>query len=277
MSAVDLRELYSVPPEEFVATRSAIVAALKADKRRDDAAAVQRLRRPRLAEHALNVAARAEPDIVERWAAAVAAMDAAQSHAIGGGGGAGDLREAAGELRAAHAAVLAAAVHALGASGTAQRDDIAETLRSLAHPEGAPLLRAGVVGSEQLGDLELFAGAPEPVVQRASKAPQPAATGQRSKQPTSTAREPASKRSSKSDDQLATKVDPKRLRALERADAAARTEMEAADVALSAARAAVQAAKEAVAAATNRAAAARSAARDAAQALAALRDGHDGV
>ena len=99
MAAVDIGELYSVPPEEFVATRSKIVAALKAEKRKDDAAAIQKLRRPRLAEHALNSAARAQPATVERWAAAVAAMDAAQSQAIGGGGGAAALREAAGELR----------------------------------------------------------------------------------------------------------------------------------------------------------------------------------
>jgi hypothetical protein len=201
-------------------------------------------------------------------------MDAAQSRVIGGGGGtgAGELREAAGELRAAHAAVLAAAVAALGPSGAAQRDDIAETLRSLAHPEGAPLLRAGVVGSEQLGDLELFAGAPDPVVQRTSKPSAPAdaspAPKPRSKkspataEPTATPKSTAPKRPP---------VDTKRLRALERADAAARKEMDAADRALVDARAAVQAAKDAVAAATNRAADARAAARDAAAALAAER------
>ncbi len=259
MTAVDLDELYSVPPEEFVATRSKIVAALKADARRDDAAAVQRLRRPRLAEHALNRAARTHPMLVERWATAVATMDTAQSLAIGGGGGgAADLREAAAELRAAHAAVLAAAVEALGASGAAQRDDIAETLRTLAHPDGAPLLRAGVVGSEQLGDLVLFAGAPDPVVRRPTK---PATT------------KPATTKTATTEPAMAPpapKIDAKQRKARERADAAARKEVEAADAALVEARAAVQAAKEAVAAATSRAAAARQAARDAAAALAEL-------
>ena len=259
MTAVDLDELYSVPPEEFVATRSKIVAALKADARRDDAAAVQRLRRPRLAEHALNRAARTHPMLVERWATAVATMDTAQSLAIGGGGGgAADLREAAAELRAAHAAVLAAAVEALGASGAAQRDDIAETLRTLAHPDGAPLLRAGVVGSEQLGDLVLFAGAPDPVVRRPTK---PATT------------KPATTKTATTEPAMAPpapKIDAKQRKARERADAAARKEVEAADAALVEARAAVQAAKEAGAAATSRAAAARQAARDAAAALAEL-------
>lgn len=259
MTAVDLDELYSVAPEDFVATRSKIVAALKADARRDDAAAVQRLRRPRLAEHALNRAARTHPMLVERWATAVATMDTAQSLAIGGGGGgAADLREAAAELRAAHAAVLAAAVEALGASGAAQRDDIAETLRTLAHPDGAPLLRAGVVGSEQLGDLVLFAGAPDPVVRRPTK---PATT------------KPATTKTATTEPAMAPpapKIDAKQRKARERADAAARKEVEAADAALVEARAAVQAAKEAVAAATSRAAAARQAARDAAAALAEL-------
>lgn len=264
MTAVDLDELYSVPPEEFVATRSKIVAALKADARRDDAAAVQRLRRPRLAEHALNRVARTHPMLVERWATAVATMDTAQSLAIGGGGGgAADLREAAAELRAAHAAVLAAAVEALGASGAAQRDDIAETLRTLAHPDGAPLLRAGVVGSEQLGDLVLFAGAPDPVVRRPTK---PATTKKATTKPATT--EPATTEPAMAPP--APKIDAKQRKARERADAAARKEVEAADAALVEARAAVQAAKEAVAAATSRAAAARQAARDAAAALAEL-------
>lgn len=270
MAAVDLGDLYSVPPEEFVATRSKIVAALKADARKDDAAAIQKLRRPRLAEHALNRAARTQPRVVERWVAAVAAMDAAQSQAIGGGGGAADLREAAGELRAAHAAVLAAAVEALGPAGATQRDDIAETLRGLAHPQGAPLLRAGIVGSEQLGDLELFAGAPDPVVQRPPKsAKQP---GQRSPKQQAEPAKRAAKQPAPERARPAPKVDAKRRAALARADAAARKEAAAADAALTEARAAVEAAKQAVAAATNSAAAAREAARKAAAELAAFDD-----
>lgn len=268
MPAVDLGELYSVSPEEFVATRSKLVAALKADQRRDDAAAIQKLRRPRLAEHALNRAARTQPKVVERWAAAVAAVHAAQSQAIGGGGGAADLRAAAGELRAAHAAVLATAVDALGAGGAAQRDDIAETLRALAHPEGAPLLRAGLVGSEQLGDLELFAGAPDPVVQRpATTAPAPAGHSKKA------ASRPKQSKRPVAATPAAPKFDAKQRTALERAAAAARKQAQAADAALLAARAAVLAAKEAVAAATDRAASARQAARNAAAALDTFDDG----
>ena len=258
---VDLHALYSVPPAEFVAARSALVAALKAEQRKEEAVAVQQLRRPRLAEHALNAAARSEPRVIERWVQAVTAADAAQSTAIGGGGAAA-LRDAAAELREAHAAVLAAAVSALGDSGVAQRADINDTLRALAHPDGAPLLQHGVVGSEQIGNLALFAGAPEPVVRRTD----PRATPAQPSDDTSTTDEPASLT------KPAAKIDLRALRALERKANAAKAESERADAALTAARATLAAAKEAVAAATTAAAQARTDAREAEASVAELRD-----
>ncbi|MEQ1702717.1 MAG: hypothetical protein ABMA25_21620, partial [Ilumatobacteraceae bacterium] len=253
--AVDVRALYAVAPAEFVAARTALVKALKAEQRKDEAAAIQQLRRPRVAEHGLNLAARTEPGLVAQWAAAVSQLDAAQSTAIGGGGAA-SLREAAAELRDAHAAVLKAAVVALGDSGEAQRADINDTLRSLAHPDGVPLLSAGVVGSEQLGDFTLFAGAPDPVVQRErGPATKPTRTASRPVDQPAAADAPAAP--------PAPKIDLKRLRGLERAAEGARKEVAAADEALTAARDALAAAKLAVAAATDRAANARKAARDA--------------
>lgn len=264
---VDVRALYAVEPSEFVVARTALLKALKAEQRKEEAAAVQRLRRPRLAEYGLNLAARTQPAVVADWAAAVAQLDAAQSAAIGGGGAA-PLREAAAELRDAHAAVLKAAVVALGDSGEMQRADINDTLRSLAHPQGVPLLTAGIVGSEQLGDFVLFAGAPEPVVQRGR--------GVTAKQ-TARAARPASDvpdtpaSAGTTSVPPAPKIDLKRLRALERAAAVADAETEAADAALTAARDALAAAKTAVAAATDRAANARAAAREAAAAVAELR------
>lgn len=266
--AVDVRPLYSVPPAEFVAARTALVKALKAEQRKEEAAAVQQLRRPRLAEHGLNVAARNEHEIVARWAAAVAELDAAQSHAIGGGSAA-QLRDAAGVLRDAHAAVLKAAVVALGDSGEAQRADINDTLRSLAHPEGVPLLTAGIVGSEQLGDFALFAGAPEPVVHR-DRDPSSAKQAGR-KQPAVATPERVGTPVDSPATVPAPKIDMKRLRALERTAEAARKEATAADAALSKAREALAAAKTEVAAATERAANSRAAVREAEQAVAELR------
>ena len=261
---VDLHALYSVPPAEFVVARTALVAALKAEQRREEAAAVQQLRRPRLAEHALNAAARSEPRVVERWVHAVVAADAAQSMAIGGGGAAA-LRDAAAELRDAHAAMLASAVAALGDNGAAQRDDINDTLRALAHPEGAPLLQHGVVGSEQLGDLALFAGAPDPVVRRGTAAEAPPRRGRG--RATVTSVDPG-----EAPAKPAPKIDLKRLRALERSAASAQADSERADQALGAARVALAAAKEAVAVATTAAAQARADARAADAAVTELRD-----
>jgi len=258
---VDLRALYSVPPAEFVVARKALVGALKAEQRKAEAAAVQQLRRPRLAEHGLNLVARSQPVLVARWAAAVTDMDVAQSHAIGGGGAA-QLREVTGTLRGAHAAVLQAAVHELGESGAAQRADINDTLRSLAHPEGVPLLTAGIVGSEQLGELALFAGAPEPVVQRDRVL---------SPEPTPKRREQAAGQQGAAEKSPTPRVDVRELRKLERQAAAALAESEHAELALAAARAALTEAKTAVAAATDRAANARKTARGVDTALTELR------
>lgn len=269
--AVDVRPLYSVAPAEFVAARTVLVKALKAEQRKDEAAVIQQLRRPRLAEHGLNLTARTGPALVARWAAAVTELDAAQSTAIGGGGAAA-LREAAAELHDAHAAVLKAAVAALGDSGEAQRADINDTLRTLAHPDGVPLLTAGIVGSEQLGEFALFAGAPEPVVQRErGPATTPARSASRSADQPAAVDAPAEAPAAPPAAPPAPKIDLKRLRVLERAAAAASAEVTAADGALAAARDALADAKLAVAAATDRAAAARTAAREAAAAVVELR------
>jgi len=261
---VDLRALYSVRPAEFVVARKALAIALEAEQRKEEAMAVLKLRRPRLAEHALNLAVRAQPEVVARWVHAVAAVDAAQSTAIGGGGAAA-LRDAAGELRDAHAAVLAAAVAALGDSSAAQHPDINDTLRALAHPDGVRLLQHGVVGSEQLGDLAVFSSAPDPVVRRARPSP----TAARWSKADAVATSPEQAVST----EPAPKLDLRRLRTLERHAAAAHAGSRRADQALATTRVALAAAKDAVAAATTAAAQARGEARDADNAVAELR-GH---
>src|SRR5215203_2253122 len=80
-------ELYGVDPSGFVAARTALVRELKAAKRKDEAAAVAKLTRPKMGEYTLNRVAREEPDVVEAFAAAVAAATSAQSNAIGSGDG----------------------------------------------------------------------------------------------------------------------------------------------------------------------------------------------
>jgi hypothetical protein len=164
----EARELYSVPPPDFVARRNALVRQLKADGRGDDAKAVGALRRPRLSEYALNAAVREDDALGRRFATAVADATAAQSAAIGGGGGGGGgaeaMRAATRELRAATTALIEAAVRQvvqLGSGGD-QWDEIEQLLRSLANRPGIELLQAGLVGSSAVDPDDLFAGAPEP-------------------------------------------------------------------------------------------------------------------
>jgi hypothetical protein len=158
------RDLYAVPPADFIARRNALREQLQADGHADDAATVARLRRPRLAEWALNRLARADPALVARLATSIAAAQRAQSAAIGGD--AGGLRAATADLRDALNTVADAAVRGLaadGGNGEAQRDDLTTILRELvANADPSPLV-AGVVGSEAIvASGEFFPGAPDP-------------------------------------------------------------------------------------------------------------------
>lgn len=173
MTRDELRSLMAVPPAEFVASRNALAKELQASGRRDDADAVKRLRRPRVAEHVLNLVAVQRPEVVARWAEAVIAVEAAQSAAIGGARG-DELRAVSAEWRAATTELVEAGVTLLGAAGEAQRADLIATVRTLGNPAGATLVREGIVGSEQLGETAMFAGAPEPVVRERPARSRPA-------------------------------------------------------------------------------------------------------
>lgn len=58
-------ELYGLPPSEFIAARTALVARLKADGEREVAATVKQRRRPTAAAAELNRILRLEPSVVE--------------------------------------------------------------------------------------------------------------------------------------------------------------------------------------------------------------------
>lgn len=158
------RDLYALAPSDFTAARNQLAKELKAEGQVDDAQIVAKLRKPRLAEWALNRLAREERDVVDRFALAVASAQAAQSAAIGGT--AGDIREATAELRRATSAAADAAVRGLsadGGNGEAQRDDLTTILRELVGAADATPLLAGVIGSEALVTSgEFFPGAPDP-------------------------------------------------------------------------------------------------------------------
>ncbi len=255
---VDVRALLRTPPEEFVATRDAMVKALKAEGRAEDAAALKRLRRPRVAEHALNLLAASRPDVARRWADHVDEVEAAQSAAIGGAG-AERLRSVTAAFRTATAELIDAAVDELGAGGDTHRNELLELARRLATAGGGHLVRSGLVGSEQLAETELFAGAPEPApaTERPARAPKPARTPRR---------RPAADADEEAPSEPPPRRPPPDPAALRRARRAA----ERADRAAADARREVEQLRRELEAAEGRAAIAEAAAAEAAAALTAL-------
>jgi chemotaxis protein histidine kinase CheA len=166
-----LDALYRVPPEDFVATRDALVRDLRAAKRREEAAAVKTLARPGPALWAANAAARARPDLVEALEIAGTALIAAQRAAFEHGDASGlraalaARRTSAGALTEAAGAVLAAAGRAT--AGTA--GDLAALFDAVALDRTAcERLRAGrldkvpdvAANAELLGGFAASPGAP---------------------------------------------------------------------------------------------------------------------
>ena len=98
-----LRPLFATPPPEFVAARNALVKQLRADKQRDTAALVAKLRRPGWVDWALNAVAAEQPDLVGGFADAAEVLREAQAASIEGRDGP-DLR---GALRAQRDATTA--------------------------------------------------------------------------------------------------------------------------------------------------------------------------
>ncbi len=81
----ELDVLFVVTPEEFTATRDALVKQLRAEKQRDRAAEVAKMRRPTPAVWALNQTARTQPDTLSSLRAAGRSAEAAQAELLNGG------------------------------------------------------------------------------------------------------------------------------------------------------------------------------------------------
>ncbi|MFT3851681.1 MAG: hypothetical protein QM733_02910 [Ilumatobacteraceae bacterium] len=257
-------ELYALAPGEFVAARNALVKQLKRDRRPDDAAAVAALRRPSPADHAVNAAVRAEPDVATVWVDAVGALDDEQRAAIAGT--ANHLREAGAALREATARLVDAAVAAV--DDERRRPAIIDALRAAATRPGAALVAVGILGAGDPSD-DLFAGMPEP-----SSRPKP------QQRPASEARPRprlvAAPAAPAVDDERAARREAKAAAAAERL-AAAEAAAAAADAALDAARRAEADARAVLHAATAELRHAQSAATRAAAELAAARRAVDGA
>ena len=134
----EVAALYRDPPEAFVAGRNGLAKALRAAKRRDEAATVAKLRRPSRLAWAFNAALAGDPALGDRLDGAVTAVADAQD-------GSGSVREASAGLRAAVADLVDAAAEAADSAGH-QHDRSTLTPSALAvvgDPDALAALRAG--------------------------------------------------------------------------------------------------------------------------------------
>ncbi len=154
-----LRELYSTAPAEFVAARNQLVKDRRAAKDREAATALGKLRKPTLADWALNVVTVRHGDDVAAFLDAAGTVRDAQAAAIEGRKGP-DIRAALRDLREHSGQVLSRAQEVLAEAGrdaAAEAGVVAARLTEVsANDEASAQLAAGVLGSEGLIKPELF-------------------------------------------------------------------------------------------------------------------------
>ncbi|NYG06981.1 hypothetical protein BJ986_001468 [Phycicoccus badiiscoriae] len=141
--ATAMQSLYAAAPDEFMAARSALVAAAKAAGDTPAATEIGKLRKPGLAAWAVNLAARVAPDVVASLTDLGSRMRAAQSRMD-----AGALTAVRGERDAAVDAFVRAASDAAGQSGrtlsTAALQDVRATaIAALADERAAAAVTSG--------------------------------------------------------------------------------------------------------------------------------------
>jgi hypothetical protein len=143
-----VRDLYGLPPGEFIAARDRLAAELKDAGRADEAAAVKKLKRPSIVAWAVNAASRERPEDVAALREAGQELRRAQRKALSGGGGE-DLRRATDDRRALNQTLADAGVAAIGTRGGAHRDAIAETFDAASvDDELGERLQAGILERE---------------------------------------------------------------------------------------------------------------------------------
>jgi hypothetical protein len=238
--ADDVDELFTVAPEEFVATRNALAKSQRAAGQKDAAAEVAALRRPSPSDWALNVVAHRHPADVAKLLDAAADLRRIQGGAIEGRGG--DVRGALTAMRTAATAVHRRADEVLAGAGrdrSPQAAAITGRLAEVAANEAvAEQLRAGRLGTAPVDDADPFAGL------------EPAHLAPRSKAKAEPKR--AAQVATEAEPRRAPRPDPAERRRLEKAATDARRALTAAEAAVAKAEARLADAKEAVAAATAR-------------------------
>jgi hypothetical protein len=172
-------DLYALPFDRFVPERAALAKALRADKRRDEAAEVAALRKPSVAAWAVNQLVRTRGPAIEGLFEAGDALRGAQADLLAGRGDGRTLRAAAEREREAVGRLLADAGGLLSSeaakfSGSVV-ERIADTLHAAALDEDArEQVRGGRLERELrhvgLGLGESPGAAPAPAARRARPA-----------------------------------------------------------------------------------------------------------
>ena len=194
-------DLYGLALERFIPERGALAKALRAEKRRDEAAAVAALRKPSVAAWAVNQLVRSQPSGVQELYAAGDELRDAQARLLAGTGDGRALRAANERERAAVDALVQAARGLLSSDGHELSptvvERVADTLHAAALDETArEQVREGRLERELrhvglgLGESAVpFAVAPPGPKQRAAK---PAAKQRAAQPPAGKARARAS-------------------------------------------------------------------------------------
>ena len=134
-------ELYGLALEQFIPERGALVKALRAEKRRDEAAAVAALRKPSVAAWAVNQLVRSQGSSMQELFAAGDELREAQARLLAGSGDGKTLRAANERERAAVETLVSAARGLLSSDGhelsAAVVERVADTLHAAALDEGA--------------------------------------------------------------------------------------------------------------------------------------------
>jgi hypothetical protein len=163
-SSEEVDRLFSGPLEEFTAKRDALVKRLKADKDRDAADAVAKLRKPTVAAWLVNQIAHRNRKAMERFASAADELRQAQEEAVSGQG-AQHLRKAQREERQAVDELVVIARRIGDGSSEPTFDRVRQTFETaVADPESLAAVAAGRLEKElRPGDI---AGVPRGPIAR---------------------------------------------------------------------------------------------------------------
>jgi hypothetical protein len=140
-------ELYALPVDEFISTRTARVKEARAAKDRDLATAISALRKPSASAWVVNLLARERPDQVDQLSELATALRAAQETLSGP-----ELRTLSSQRHRAIASIVTEARTLAAARGVRVSDSVARELEAtfdaaLADPSAADAVRSGRLGS----------------------------------------------------------------------------------------------------------------------------------